>query len=159
MRHHKLQFSFCGRNTVATYNIVNSAVNSMCQLQWQQMTPDKAVQHRPVPSGGMHCMNATLQDEMDIKCCTMSVPLRCSTPLTRLSNDHKTSQSTTLTTGSLTIHSRPIMLVPCRRFSSIVISRFIFFFFTGCNTQRTSQFYSNSTWPVTVITGQLVIRE
>lgn len=40
------------------------------------------------------------------------------------------------TTGSLTVSIRLMMLVPPRRFSRILTSRFIFFFFTGLNRQK-----------------------
>lgn len=41
-----------------------------------------------------------------------------------------------VTTGSLTVSTRRMMLVPPRRFSRILISRLIFFFLTGCGLKR-----------------------
>ena len=44
-----------------------------------------------------------------------------------------------LTTGSLTMSKSVMMLGPPRRFSRILISRLIFFFFTGCVAKETKQ--------------------
>lgn len=52
-----------------------------------------------------------------------------------------------LTTGSLTVSTRRMMLVPPRRFSRILISRLIFFFLTGYKRNRETQ-YLNTTSPL-----------
>lgn len=44
----------------------------------------------------------------------------------------KVTAGSRLTTGSLTVSTSRMMLVPPRRFSRILISRLIFFFLTGC---------------------------